>query len=189
MNLCVFAGSSFGARPEYRRAAADLGATLASRRIGLVYGGARVGLMGAVADGALDEGGTVIGVIPRSLAELEIAHTGLTELHVVESMHARKARMADLADGFIVLPGGIGSLEEAFEVWTWSQLGIHSKPIGLLNVAGYYERLEGFLDHVVTEGFVKAVHRHMLLSRTTPGALIDALETAEVPIERKWVEP
>lgn len=189
MNFCVFAGSSFGVRPEYRRAATDLGATLASRRIGLVYGGARVGLMGAVADGALDEGGTVIGVIPRSLAELEIAHTGLTELHVVESMHARKARMADLADGFIVLPGGIGSLEEAFEVWTWSQLGIHSKPIGLLNVAGYYERLEEFLDHVVAEGFVKAVHRRMLLSRTTPGALIDVLETAEVPVERKWVEP
>jgi len=139
--LCVFTGSSAGVRPEYREAARDLGRLLAQRGIGLVYGGARVGLMGAVADAALEAGGVVIGVIPQGLVAKEIAHTGLTELRVVASMHERKAMMADLADGFVALPGGWGTLEEFFEVLTWAQLGLHAKPCGLLNVGGYFDGL------------------------------------------------
>jgi len=145
--------------------------------------------MGAVADAALDQGGVVIGVIPESIADLEIAHEGLTQLEVVRSMHERKARMSDLSDGFIVLPGGIGSLEEAFEVWTWSQLGIHSKAIGLLNVEGFYDGLEGFLDHLVREAFVKPIHRGILLSDSDPIRLVDRVLAAEVPAARKWIEP
>jgi len=189
MNICVFAGSSFGARPSYLSAAQSLGRELAQREIGLVYGGASVGLMGAVADAALDAGGRVIGVLPQSIASVEIAHKGLTELRVVASMHERKAQMAELSTGFIVLPGGIGSLEESFEVWTWSQLGIHSKPIGLLNVEGFYDGLEAFLDQMVRELFVKQVHRNILQSDVDPSRLIDRLLDAEVPTEGKWIDP
>ena len=189
MNICVFAGSGLGARPSYRSAAQSLGRELAHREIGLVYGGASVGLMGAVADAALAAGGSVIGVLPQSIANVEIAHEGLTELRVVASMHERKAQMAELSTGFIVLPGGIGSLEEAFEVWTWSQLGIHSKPIGLLNVEGFYDGLEAFLDQLVTELFVKQVHRNILQSDDDPSRLIDLLLSAEVPTEGKWIDP
>ena len=188
MNICVFCGSSFGQNGAYREAAEALGCELARREIGLVYGGASVGLMGAVANAALGGGGRVIGIIPEALAALEIAHDELTELRVVSSMHERKAQMADLSSAFIALPGGIGTLEETFEVWTWSQLGIHAKPIGLLNVDGFYDGLNGFLDHLVDSAFVKSAHRGILLSEDAPSALIDRLLNAEVPQDRKWVD-
>lgn len=188
MNICVFAGSSFGAKPTYKSAAAELGRELANRGIGVVYGGASVGLMGTVADAALAEGGKVIGVLPQSIADVEIAHPGLTELKKVPSMHERKALMNTLADGFIVLPGGIGSLEESFEVWTWSQLGIHAKAIGLLNVEGFYDGLEKFLDHLVDQAFVKQIHRNILLSDHRVSTLIDQVLQAEVPDEGKWID-
>ena len=188
MRICVFCGSSLGAKPAYRKAAEALGREIAERGVGLVYGGASVGLMGVVADASLAAGGEVIGVLPEALAELEIAHDGLTELRIVASMHERKKQMADLSDAFIALPGGIGTLEEAFEIWTWSQLSIHQKPIGLLNVADYYGGLSAFLDHVVDEGFVKPVHREIMISDEAPGALIERLLEAEVPTDRKWVD-
>lgn len=186
MNLCVFAGSSLGCRTAYEKAAIAFGEALASRKIGLVYGGASVGLMGVVADAVLQNGGSVIGVIPQSLADVEIAHAELTELKIVPSMHERKAQMAELSDAFVMLPGGIGSLEESFEMWTWSQLGIHHKPIGLLNVDGFYDGLVSFLDHLVAEEFVKPIHRNILLADDEPERLIDRLSTAEVPTEGKW---
>lgn len=190
MNICVFCGSSPGARPVYREAAAALGELLAGRDIGLVYGGATVGTMGAVADAALNAGGRVYGIIPKALADIEIAHPGLTELQVVDTMHTRKARMAELSEAFIALPGGIGTLEELFEVWTWTQLGIHRKPVGLLNVDGFYDLLSGFLDQLVTEGFVKPGHRQTLCSAPTPAALLDALAAVALPDEVKIeVEP
>ena len=189
LNICVFAGSSFGKRSSYKQAAGQLGEELASRNIGLVYGGAAVGLMGAVADAVLSNGGRVIGVLPQSLADVEIAHEGLTELRIVQSMHERKALMAQLSSSFVVLPGGIGSLDESFEVWTWSQLGIHNKPIGLLNVDGFYDGLEQFLDHLVEEAFVKDIHRSILLSNNNPARLIDSLLDADVPNVGKWVDP
>lgn len=188
MNICVFCGSSLGVRDDYRAAAASLGETLARRGVGLVYGGASVGLMGTVADAALQNGGAVYGVLPKALADLEIAHEDLTELHIVTSMHERKAMMADMSDAFIALPGGIGTLEETFEVLTWTQLGFHAKPVGLLNVAGFFDHLEGFLDQLVAEGFVKQAHRAILCSEGEPGALMDALQAAELPKDRKWVD-
>lgn len=188
MNICVFAGSSSGKRDSYSQAAAQLGRELAARDIGLVYGGASVGLMGAVADGVIENGGAAIGVIPQSLADVEIAHTELNELRIVPTMHERKAQMAELSDAFIALPGGIGTLEESFEVWTWSQLGIHKKPLGLLNVDGYYDGLETFLDHIVAEGFVREVHRGIMVAAAEPGALIDQLLEVEVPQTRKWAD-
>lgn len=172
MNLCVFAGSSLGRRSSYRKATHRFGAELAVRNIGLIYGGAAVGLMGTLADAVLQNGGSVIGVLPQSLADVELAHSGLTELKIVPSMHERKATMAELSDAFVMLPGGIGSLEEAFEMWTWSQLGIHHKPIGLLNVDGFYDGLQSFLDHLVAEAFVKPVHRNILLSDERAGATV-----------------
>ena len=162
--ICVFAGSNSGASPEYLVAAAELGRTLAVRQLGLVYGGARVGLMGALADAALGGGAHVIGVMPEALVAKEVAHRGLSELRVVSSMHERKAMMADLADGFVALPGGLGTLEEFFEVLTWAQLGLHGKPCGLLDIDGYFDGLLKFLDHSVGEGFVKAEHRRMILT-------------------------
>lgn len=188
MRLCVFCGSSLGGDPAYKRAAAALGAELAARGIGLVYGGASIGLMGVVADAALEAGGEAIGVLPEALAGLEIAHEGLSELRIVASMHERKAQMAALSEGFIALPGGIGTLEETFEVWTWSQLSIHAKPVGLLNVNGFYDRLEAFLDHMTAEAFVKPVHRNIMLADADPAALIDRLIEADVPTDRKWVD-
>ena len=163
MRLCVFCGSSPGNKPEYLAAAQQLGTALAKAGIGLVYGGAQVGLMGAVADAALAAGGDVIGVIPRHLVERELAHEGLTTLHEVGSMHERKAMMADLSDGFIALPGGVGTFEELFEVWTWGQLGHHQKPCALFNAAGYYDQLIAFLDHALTEGFMRQPYRDMLI--------------------------
>ena len=166
--ICVFCGSSPGAKEEYRAAAVALGRMLADNGLGLVYGGASVGLMGAVADGALEQGGEVIGVMPKHLMPFEVEHNGLSDLRVVDTMHDRKALMAELSDGFIALPGGIGTLEELFEAWTWGQLGVHNKPCGLLDVGGYYQGLRSFIDHMVAEKFLKTPHRAMLpVSRCT----------------------
>ena len=188
MHLCVFCGSSAGARPAYADAAHALGGAIAARGFGLVYGGASVGLMGMVADGALAAGGTVIGVLPKSMQDRELAHMGLSELHIVDSMHARKAMMADRSDGFIALPGGVGTLEEMFEIWTWGQLGYHRKPLGMLNVGGYYDPLLGFLDSTVTEGFVRDLHRGMLIAESDPGPLLDRMVAYEPPAVVKWID-
>jgi uncharacterized protein (TIGR00730 family) len=173
--ICVFCGSSAGVRAAYRQAAQTVGRLLARRGIELVYGGGHVGLMGFVADACLSEGGRVIGVIPQALADKEVAHTGLTELRVVRSMHERKAVMAELSDAFLVLPGGYGTWEEFFEVLTWSQLGIHRKPCAVLNVSGYYDPLLAMADRATAEGFVRQVHREALLSGTDPERLLDSL--------------
>lgn len=185
--VAVFCGSSPGIRPEYAAAAKSLGRTLASRGIGLVYGGSNVGLMAAIADEMADELGEVIGVIPRSLVEREVANTSLSDLRIVESMHERKALMAELADGFIALPGGIGTLEEFFEIWTWAQLGMHRKPCGLLNAAGYYDPLLTFLDRTVDEKFVRPVHRQMVIVETEASALLDGFLAYEPPQVVKWI--
>lgn len=187
MRLCVFSGSSPGRSPEYARAAAELGRELAGAGVGIVYGGASVGLMGVLADAALEAGGEVVGVIPQALLDKEIGHIGLTQLRVVGSMHERKAVMAELSDGFVALPGGAGTLEELFEVWTWAQLGHHRKPCALLNVAGYYDALMAFLDHTVAEAFVKPVHRGMLIVEPDVGALLAAIEAYEAPVVDKWI--
>ena len=186
--VCVFAGSSAGAEPEYRQAAVALGRTIGERGIGVVYGGACVGLMGVMADAALEAGSDVIGVIPSALVAKEIAHRGLTELRVVASMHERKALMADLSDGFIALPGGWGTLDELFEVLTWGQLGLHHKPCGLLNVHGYFDGLLSFLDHTVEQGFVKREYRSMIAVADSPGALLDMLASYRPPRLDKWID-
>jgi len=188
MRLCVFCGSSAGQDPVYMDTARLLGETLARNGIDLVYGGASVGLMGAVADAVLAHGGHVIGVMPQALVDKEIAHRGLSDLRVVGSMHERKALMAELADGFIALPGGLGTFEELFEVWTWAQLGYHKKPCALLNVAGFYDKLASFLDDVVERGFVKPIHRAMLIVENDPAALIDAIRRYEPPKVEKWIK-
>jgi uncharacterized protein (TIGR00730 family) len=175
MRYCVFSGSSLGARPEYAAAAATLGRLLAGRGIGLVYGGSSVGLMGVIADSVLEHGGEAIGVIPQFLVDREVAHGGVRDLRVTSSMHERKALMADLADGFIALPGGLGTLEETFEIWTWRQLDQHTKPCALLNTAGYYDALGLFLDHVVRERFLKAQYRSMLMCEADPETLLEKL--------------
>ena len=187
--VCVFCGSSPGARPIYAGAARALGETMASRGLGLVYGGGNVGLMGILADAMLARGAEVIGVIPESLVAWEVAHTGLADLRVVDSMHARKAMMADLADGFIALPGGLGTLEEFLEVCTWAQLGFHDKPMGLLDVDGYFAPLLALLDHAVGERFVRPEHRAMVLVAGTATELLDRMERR--PARRdgdKWID-
>jgi uncharacterized protein (TIGR00730 family) len=184
--ICVFAGSSIGARDEYRTAAHALGKAMAARGLDIVYGGAHVGLMGAVADAVLAGGREVIGVIPHSLANRELAHTGLTALHLVDTMHQRKAMMADLADAFVALPGGWGTLEEFFEALTWAQLLIHDKGCGLLNVAGYYDQLLAFLDHTMAEGFVRELQRPMVMANADPDALLDELSRYVAPRSEKW---
>jgi len=186
--LCVFTGSSPGRHPDYARVAGDLGRALAGQGIGLVYGGAHVGLMGVIADATLDAGGEVVGVIPQALVDREIAHPRVRDLRVVGSMHERKALMADLADGFIALPGGMGTLEELFEVYTWTQLGLHSKPLGLLDVRGYYALLAAFLDHAVAERFVTAEHREMLVVERRAEAMIDAFRRWRPPARTKWID-
>ena len=188
MRLCVFCGSSAGNQPYYLEAAQQLGTTLAKAGITLVYGGAQVGLMGAVADAALAAGGQVIGVIPQHLVERELAHTGLTELRQVSSMHERKAMMADLSDGFIALPGGVGTFEELFEVWTWAQLGHHQKPCALFNAGGYYDKLIDFLDHAMTEGFMKQAYREMLIVAPDVESLMAKVKAYEPPKVAKWME-
>jgi uncharacterized protein (TIGR00730 family) len=186
--LCVFSGSSPGGHPDYAAATAGLGRALAEAGIGVVYGGASVGLMGVVADAALAAGGEVVGVIPRALVDREIAHPGLSELHVVGSMHERKALMADLSDGFVALPGGTGTLDELFEVFTWGQLGLHAKPLGLLDVRGYYAQLVAFLDHAVQERFVAAEHRDMLVLEDDAAALLEAFRRWRAPVRSKWLD-
>ncbi|KMO43251.1 LOG family protein [Methylobacterium tarhaniae] len=188
MRLCVFCGSSDGARPLYREAATALGRSFAESGIELVYGGGKVGLMGAVADGVLAAGGRVTGIIPQALVEKETAHLGLTELRVVASMHERKALMADLADGFVALPGGLGTFEEMFEVWTWAQLGYHRKPLAVFNAGGFFDGLLSFLDSVVQEGFVREPHRAMLIVGTEPADLVARIRAYEPPRVIKWVK-
>ncbi|MEP7013670.1 MAG: TIGR00730 family Rossman fold protein [Acidobacteriota bacterium] len=173
--ICLYCGSSPRVNNGYLDLARDFGTALASRGLDLVYGGGRTGLMGAAADAVLAAGGRVIGVIPNALAEMEVAHAGLTELHRVDTMHERKAMMADLSDGFAALPGGLGTLDEWFEIWTWAQLGFHHKPIGLLNFEGFFDPLLTFLDHLVAEGFVRPEHRAMTVVERDVEALIDRL--------------
>jgi hypothetical protein len=186
--VAVFSGSSPGAQPAYRAVARSLGQALARAGLGLVYGGAKVGLMGALADAAIEAGGETIGVIPKALVDKELAHPGLTELRVVASMHERKQQMAELSDAFVALPGGMGTLEEIAEVLTWAQLGIHVKPCGLLNVEGYYDRLTGFFDHAVAERFITPEHRSMLVVAATPEELLRAFATYRAPATKKWVD-
>ncbi len=186
-SICVFCGSSTGNDPAYASAAAALGGALAESDITLVYGGGHVGLMGTVADAALHAGGEVIGVIPKALIEREIGHTDLTKLHVVNSMHERKALMSELSDGFVVLPGGNGTLEEFFEVLTWAQLGEHQKPCGLLNVANFYDPLLAVFDHMTATGFVREQHRHLVLVETVPQALIEAFASFKPSTTPKWI--
>jgi uncharacterized protein (TIGR00730 family) len=187
--ICVYCGSSPGRIPGYRQAAAALGEQLVERDLGLVYGGAGIGVMGAIADAVLTRGGQAIGVIPESLAVKEVAHEGLTEQHVVASMHDRKALMAELSDGFIALPGGWGTIEEIFEVLTWAQLGFHEKPCGLLNVNGYFDGLFAFLEHAIDQQFVKPAHRQMLIMETDASRLLDRFGGYVAPKVRKWISP
>ena len=188
--ICVFCGSSPGARPAYVDAARLLAAELIQRKLGLVYGGGSVGLMGVVADSMLQAGGEVIGVIPAPLASREIAHKGVTELRVVASMHERKAMMAELADGFIALPGGLGTLEETLEILTWAQLGIHRKPVAVLNVDGYYDGLLRLLTHAVREGFVRPEYFALLLFGDTPAEVLEKFAAWQPPaIPRAWLSP
>ncbi|GGB50296.1 cytokinin riboside 5'-monophosphate phosphoribohydrolase [Roseibium aquae] len=186
-SICVFCGSSFGARALYTDAARATGRVIAEAGLTVVYGGASVGLMGVVADAALSAGGTVIGVLPKVLEEKELAHKGLTELHIVDSMHERKALMADLSDGFAALPGGAGTMEEIFEIWTWGQLGLHRKPCGFVNIDGFYDGLIGFLDHQTREGFMKPVMRDMVKVAPTPEDLIAQFNRYEPPATPKWI--
>ena len=186
--ICVYAGSNPGTDPAYADAARDLARLLAERGIGLVYGGGRVGLMGVLADTALAAGGEVVGVMPQALVDREIAHSGLTELRVVASMHERKAMMAELSDAFVAVPGGIGTLEELIEVYTWSQLGIHAKACGVLNVAGYYDHLAAFLDHAVAAGFLRPAHRAVLTVAGEPAELLERLAAYVPPAVGKWIE-
>lgn len=185
----MYCGSNPGRTPVYAHGAHELAQALVNRNIGLVYGGAKVGIMGLLADSVLKAGGRVIGVIPESLVEKEIAHQGLTELRVTRSMHERKTIMAEISDGFIALPGGIGTLEELFEVWTWAQLGFHGKPCGLLNIAGYFDNLCAFLDHSVAEQFVKAPHRTMLFVESSAELLLNGFSAYVPPVVTKWVSP
>lgn len=188
--LCVFCGSNVGAKEEYAEAAKQLASALAAENISLVYGGAKIGLMGVLADAILNYGGEAIGVMPQSLVEEDIAHTGISRLHIVNSMHERKALMAEISDGFILFPGGIGSLDEFFEIITWAQVGLHSKPCGILNIENYYDQLFKFLDYAVTEQFLKPVHRSMLMVENSPQQLLKAFMNYKAPMITKWmVEP
>src|SRR3954464_7387628 len=186
--VCVYAGSSAGARPVYAHGARELGALLAARGIGVVYGGGAVGLMGSLADAALAAGGEVTGVIPASLLAREVGHPGLTDLRVVGSMHERKALMEDLADGFLALPGGPGTLDELMEIVTWAQLGLHRKPIGLLDVDGYFGHLRAFLDHAAAERFVRPEHRDLLLRDTDAAALLDRMAAWDPVAVPGWID-
>jgi len=186
--LAVFCGSNPGARPEYVEGARALGRLLCERGIGVVYGGSSVGMMAALAEAVLDDLGDIIGVIPKMLVEREVAHRTLTDLRIVDSMHERKALIAELSDGFVALPGGIGTLEEFFEIWTWAQLGVHQKPCGLLNIAGYFDPLLRFLDRAVEEKFVRDVHRSMVVVESEPQRLLERFESYEPPNVVKWID-
>jgi uncharacterized protein (TIGR00730 family) len=187
-SICVYCGSSLGRLNAYSTAASALAASLVEQNIRLVYGGANVGIMGLLADTVLQLGGEAVGVIPESLVQKEVAHTGLTELHVTQSMHERKTLMAELSDGFVALPGGIGTLEELFEVWTWAQLGFHDKPCGLLNVEGYFDSLALFLDHAADEQFVKQPHRSMLIVESNSKKLLERFRNYVPPVISKWLD-
>jgi uncharacterized protein (TIGR00730 family) len=187
-SICVFCGSSRGTDPAYTEAARSLGRTLAEANIRLVFGGGHVGLMGAVSNAALEAGGEATGIIPKFLVERELAHTGLTDLRIVGSMHERKALMSDLSDGFITLPGGAGTLEEFFEVLTWAQLGEHDKPCGLLNVAGYYDPLLTVFDQMVEKGFLSESNRALVLVESEPEKLLQRLESYRPPKTAKWID-
>jgi uncharacterized protein (TIGR00730 family) len=185
--ICVFCASSAGVRAVHRDSARALGTAIVEKGLELVYGGAKVGLMGVVAEAALAAGGTVIGVMPRSMVEREIAHTGLSDLRVVSSMHERKATMERLSDGFVTLPGALGTLDETCEMLTWGQLGLHAKPCGLLNVDGYYDPFLALLDIAVAEGFLRPAHRAMVLVEPAPDALLERLMTYQAPVVEKWI--
>jgi len=187
--ICVFCGSSLGCDPRYAEQAAALARELVSRRTGVVFGGGSVGLMGVLADAVLANGGTVTGVIPHGLAARELAHRGVADMRIVPTMHARKALMAELADGFVALPGGMGTLDELFEIVTWSQLGIHRKPVGVLNVAGFYDPLVALLDHVVAFGFVPAGSRGLVIVDDEPARLLDRMAAHEPPAGPAWITP
>lgn len=187
-SIAVYCGAAPGRRPAYTEAAEGLGRFLGERGIRLVFGGGRVGLMGAVADGALAAGGEVVGVIPEKLRDLEVAHGGLTRLEVVDGMHPRKLRMTELADAFVALPGGFGTLDELFEVVTWNQLEYHHKPVGLLDVEGFFQPLCAYLDHAAAEGFIRPQHRAMIVSDPDPARLLTKMATIEIPSLRKWIE-
>jgi hypothetical protein len=187
--ICIFCGSNVGTNPIYAQTAAELGGLLVRGGSGLVYGGGQVGLMGVVADAVLAAGGEVVGVIPEILAHKELLHTGVSKMHVVPSMHARKALMAELADAFVALPGGYGTFEEVLEVITWSQLGIHHKPVALLNVAGFFDPLVAMIDRAIAEGFIKPVQRDLVFAETDPAALLERLATHSLPQVRKWIAP
>ncbi len=187
-SVCVFCGSNPGNDPVYAEGARAMGVEIARRGMVLVYGGGAVGLMGIVADAALAAGGEVHGIIPRALREKEVGHHHLTRLEIVETMHIRKARMAELSEGFIAMPGGIGTFEELFEIWTWAQLGIHDKPLAFLNVAGFYDPLATFLDNTVEAGFLKQTHRAMTITDTEPATLLDRMEQYVPAVTYKWVE-
>ena len=187
-NICVYCGASPGRLQVYAEGARALAQALVARDLGLVYGGASIGLMGLIADSVLGLGGRAVGVIPHALAQKEVAHKGLTELHITQSMHERKTLMAELSDGFIALPGGIGTFEEIFEIWTWAQLGIHAKPCGLLNVGGYYDALTRFLDHATQEQFLKPPHRSVLLVEAEPNVLLDRFASYQAPGIQKWLD-
>lgn len=186
--IAVFCGSASGHDPRHVAEARRLGRALAARNLGLVYGGGSIGLMGAIADAVLDAGGDVIGVIPRTLWEREVGHRGLTELHIVETMHERKAMMAELSDAFVALPGGLGTLEELFEAWTWSQLGLHRKPCAILDSGGYFDDLVTFLDKAVAAGFVDATYRAMLIVEREPAALFERLDRYTPPAVSRWID-
>lgn len=186
-SICIYCGSNPGRQEAYSRAARDLARTLVNRNLKLVYGGTSVGIMGLIADTVLQLGGEAVGVIPEALVRKEVAHPNLTELHVTQSMHERKTLMADLSDGFIAMPGGIGTLEEIFEIWTWAQLGFHKKPCGLLNIEGYFDSLTAFFEHAVAEQFVKQPHRSMLLVDSAPETLLDRFASYEPTTIQKWI--
>lgn len=185
--ICVYCASNDGAKPEYLDSARTMGRLLAERGIAVAYGGGRTGLMGALADATLAAGGEVIGVMPHALVQREVAHTGLTALHIVDSMHERKAMLAEMADAFVALPGGLGTLEELFETWTWAQLGVHAKPVALLDVAGYWRPLVDFMSHVEREGFLRGTPQEWLVVDRDPAALIDRLATFQPPAARRWL--
>jgi hypothetical protein len=187
-SICVYCGSSSVENSNYIQGAGKLGSLLASKNIRLIYGGAKVGIMGEIADAVLSQGGEVTGIIPENLVDFEVAHQGLTQLEIVKSMHERKARMAELADAFIALPGGLGTLDEIFEVLTWAQLGLHTKPCGLLNINGYFDKLSEFLDHANSEKFIKNHHRSMLMIERNAELLLDKFKTYKAPNNGKWKE-
>lgn len=186
--ICVFCAANPGAHPRYVTQAQAMGRFLATSGRRLVYGGGRTGLMGALAEGALAAGGEVVGIMPRHLVDREVAHTGLSQLHVVGSMHERKALLADLSDGFLAMPGGLGTMEELFEVWTWGQLGLHRKPYGLFEVEGFFAPLLAFLDHAVTEGFIRQEYRDLLVVDDDPAALVARMEGIEPPALPRWID-